>query len=374
MAVKIWERKDGRFEARITVKGERISIYGKTRTEVQAKVKKKIWEVEHQKAIARSDKLGDSMERWLTTIKRASNIKPSSYDRIESTFREHILTSDISKKRIDAIESSDIQNLLNSKKLKGYSYSTIKKIYDLCREFFRYQVNVDNLMKDPMRMVEMPDVEHKQKNIEFFTPEEMRRIIEVAELLDEEGNKKYRYGEAIVLLLLSGMRNGELRALTIDSVDLDNKMLHVEKTVARAVDEKTGKRVNMVYSPKTKKSVRDIPLTSRAEKAVRELIDTTYNKRTGYLITTKNGNILTHALLQRAYDRILKKAGLEHKGLHSTRHTFGTIMVKNAEGEGQIKEASELLGHSRTSTTYDYYVGTSIAEKVRLMGTLDNIV
>ena len=380
MKDNIRKRKDGRYEARIVIRGERISLYGKTLTEVQAKIKKKKWEVEHQKDIARSDKLGDSMERWLKTIKRASNIKPSSYDRIESTFREHIQTSELAKKRIDRIEHNDIQKLLNSKlkptneRKNGYSYSTIKKIYDLLREFFRYQVDCDNLMKDPMRLVKMPNVEKSNKNIEFFTPEEMRRIIEVAESIDEEGNRNYRYGEAIVLLMLSGLRNGELRALTIDSVDFENKMLHVDKTVSRAVDEKTGKYVNMVHSPKTQNSVRDIPLTSRAEKAVKELINTTYNKRTGYLITTQKGNILTHALLQRAYDRILKKAGLQHKGLHSTRHTFGTIMVKKAEGEGQIKEASELLGHSRTSTTYDYYVGTSTAEKVRLMKTLDNVV
>lgn len=374
MADNIRKRKDGRYEARIVVKGERISLYGKTLTEVQAKIKKKKWEVEHQKEIARSDKLGASMERWLKTIKRASNIKPSTYDRVESTFKEHILTSDLSRKRIDAIDPSDIQSLLNNKRKKGYSYSSIKKIYDLFSEFFRYQVDCDNLMKNPMRLVKMPNVENNSKSIEFFTPEEMRLIIETAESLDEEGNKNYRYGEAIVLLLLSGMRNGELRALTIDSVDFDNKMLHVDKTVSRAVDEKTGKYVNMVHTPKTKNSERDIPLTDRAEKAVRELIKTTYNKNTGYLITTQKGNILTHALLQRAFDRILKKAGLQHRGLHSTRHTFGTIMVKNAEGEGQIKEASELLGHSRTATTYDYYVGTSIAEKVSLMKTLDNIV
>ena len=49
-------------------------------------------------------------------------------------------------------------------------------------------------------------------------------------------------------------------------------------------------------------------------------------------------------------------------------------MVKNAEGNGQIKEASELLGHSRTSTTYDYYVGTTMDEKVQLMNSLDDLV
>lgn len=374
MSVNIRKRKDGRFEARITLRGERISIYGKTAPEVNAKIIKVKWDAEHHKVLARSDRLRDSMERWIKTVKRSSDLKASSYDRIESTFREHILKSDMARKRLDAIEPMDIQNLLNLKSRKGYSYSSIKKIYDLFREFFRYHADRDNIMKDPMRFVKMPRVQNRKRNIEFFTTDEVRRIIAVAESLNKNGKKKYRYGEAIILLLLSGMRNGELRALTVSSIDLDNKLIHINKTVSRAIDEKSGNYVHMVQTPKTYNAVRDIPMTGRAEQAVRELMKTTYNRRTGYLITTEKGNIVSHSLLQRSFDRILKKAGLEHKGLHATRHTFGTIMVKNAEGNGQIKEASELLGHSRTSTTYDYYVGTTMDEKVQLMNSLDDLV
>lgn len=374
MAVRIRERNDGRFEARITINGERISTYGRSRTEVLAKAKKKKWEVENHGLNKRSDKLCDSMQLWLENVKRISGIKPSSYDRTESIFREHILNSSIAKKRIESIESLDIQIILNSKRDDGYSRSTIKKIYGLFREYFRYQVATDSIVKDPMRLVGMPAIEESDADIEFFTKDEMSAIISAAESVDVNGNRCYRYGEAIILLLLTGLRNGELRALTIDSVDLDNNTIQVNRTISRAIDEKTGKRVNMIQMPKTKNAIRTIPLSNRAVEAVRNLIDTTYDEHSGYLITTENGNILSHTLLQRAYDRILKKAGLEHKGLHSTRHTFGTLMVKKAEAEGQIKEASELLGHSRVSTTYDYYVGTSIAEKVNLIHTLDAIV
>lgn len=374
MALKIWKRKDGRYEARVMIKGERISVYGKNPSDVRAKITRKQWEAEHYKEIARSDRLRDSMEKWLKTVKRSGDLKASSYDRVESTFREHIQTSEMARKRLDAVEPADIQALLNLKSRKGYSYSSIKKIYDLFREFFRYHVDCDIIMKDPMRMVKMPRVQNRQRNIEFFTADEVRRIIEVAESLDKKGKRNYRYGEAIILLLLSGMRNGELRALTIKSVDLDNKLLHVNKTVSRAIDERSGKYTYMIQTPKTINAVRDIPLTGRAEQAVRVLLKTTSNRRTGYLITTKKGNIVSHAMLQRSFDRILKKAGLEHKGLHATRHTFGTIMVKNAEGNGQIKEASELLGHSRISTTYDYYVGTTMDEKIELLNSLEELV
>lgn len=61
-------------------------------------------------------------------------------------------------------------------------------------------------------------------------------------------------------------------------------------------------------------------------------------------------------------------------GLHSTRHTFATIMLKDAEDKGQIKEVSELLGHSQVSTTYEYYIKASDEDKRKLIEQLDNLV
>lgn len=61
-------------------------------------------------------------------------------------------------------------------------------------------------------------------------------------------------------------------------------------------------------------------------------------------------------------------------GLHSTRHTFATVILKNAEDKGQIKEISELLGHSQVSTTYEYYIRTSDEDKRNLLNQLDALV
>ena len=61
-------------------------------------------------------------------------------------------------------------------------------------------------------------------------------------------------------------------------------------------------------------------------------------------------------------------------GLHSTRHTFATVILKNAEDKGQIKEVSELLGHSKVSTTYQYYIKASDEDKRKLLDQLDALV
>lgn len=61
-------------------------------------------------------------------------------------------------------------------------------------------------------------------------------------------------------------------------------------------------------------------------------------------------------------------------GLHSTRHTFATIILKDAEDRGQIKEVSELLGHSQVSTTYEYYIKPSDSDKRILIDQLGTLV
>lgn len=61
-------------------------------------------------------------------------------------------------------------------------------------------------------------------------------------------------------------------------------------------------------------------------------------------------------------------------GLHSTRHTFATVVLKDAEDKGQIKEVSELLGHSQVSTTYEYYIKASDDDKRNLVNQLNTLV
>lgn len=365
----IRQRKDGKYEGRIVINGERISVYGDTKLEAQSKLKRLKENAENQGLVKKSDTLASTMGYWLENVKRITKIKASTYERAYSTFKQHILTSNIAKKRIDRIEANDFQRLLNDKVEEGYSYSSIKKIYDLLREFYRYQVEMGKLNRNPMKLVYMP-MNAPEPEIDYLTDEERKKVIEIANMKKEDGSPYYRYGAAITLLLRTGMRNGELRALTIDSVDLDNRLLHITQAITKQKDRRTGRSVQLPSTTKTEKK-RDINLTDKTVEAIKVLLETTANKKTGYLITTEKGNILTHALLQRAYDRILKKAGVEHKGLHSTRHTFGTHGRKKAESKGKIKELSTIMGHSRISTTYDYYIGSSSEDRAELMNEFD---
>ena len=369
-------RDDGRYEARVTVAGKRYSRYGQSEAEVKRKIKQLQNEYEKEGVIAENIRLNVAMESYLEDIKRCK-VKSTTYDRVESTFKYHIKDEFLGRMQVGTITAQDIQKLLLEKCEQGKSASSIKKIYNLLGEFFRYATATKVIGSNPMILVEMPHeslIQHQEKEMEVLTADEVKRIIAVAEQVDENGKPIYKYGEAVVLLLLTGMRAGELRGLNIADVDWDNQTLYVKNNATYSKDRKNGGITHTVGTVKTKKSNRSIPLNDRAVLAIHRILKTICNHDTGYLICTDTGKIVTHSNLQRCYSLILKKAGVEHMGLHSTRHTFATVVLKDAEEKGQIKEVSELLGHSKVSTTYQYYIKTSDVEKRKLINQLETLV
>ena len=150
--------------------------------------------------------------------------------------------------------------------------------------------------------------------------------------------------------------------------------MQVRRNSTYSKDRENGGIKHVVGEVKTQSSNRVVPLNARAVLAVRRLSSTICNHDTGYLVCTTAGKIVTHSNLQRCYSLILKEAGVRHMGLHSTRHTFATVVLKDAEDKGQIKEVSELLGHSKVSTTYQYYIKASDEDKRKLVNQLDTLV
>ena len=374
--LNIIHRQDGRYEARITVAGKRYSRYGRNVTEVKRKIKQLQDEFEKGDVIAQNVRLNVALESYLEDIKRCK-VKSTTYDRVESTFKYHIKDEVLGRMQVGTITSRDVQRLLLEKCENGMSASSIKKIYNLLGEFFRYATATKVIGSNPMVLVEMPHsskIKHQEKEMEVLTSDELKRIIEVAEQVDENGSPVYKYGEAIVLLLLTGMRSGELRGLNIADIDLEKQTMYIRHNATYSKDRKNGGIIHSVGDVKTRTSNRSIPLNARAVMAINRLLETICNHDTGYLVCTTTGKIVTHSNLQRCYNLILKKAGVEHMGLHSTRHSFATIVLKDAEDKGQIKEVSELLGHSKVSTTYQYYIKTSDVEKRKLINQLDALV
>ena len=157
-------------------------------------------------------------------------------------------------------------------------------------------------------------------------------------------------------------------------IDFKRKLLYVNMNICHHKDRVNGGVIDSLSTPKTKKSPRSVPLNERALIAIKRLQSLTYSPSNDLLIATASGGILSNQYFELTYSRILKRAGIDHMGLHSTRHSFATIILKEAVDKGQIKEVSELLGHSQVSTTYEYHIKTDNEDKRDLVQSLDSIL
>jgi integrase len=139
------------------------------------------------------------------------------------------------------------------------------------------------------------------------------------------------------LAVETGMRAGELCGLRICDVDPDRKLVRVRQAVWR------GK----VQSPKTRNSIRDIPIPFQIVDELRIHIG---NRTEGFVFTTKNGTPWNSDLVLKRHLRGRLKVTNGH--LHMFRHTFAT---RQLQAGVPVTVVSRILGHGSISTTLNIY-------------------
>ncbi len=159
---------------------------------------------------------------------------------------------------------------------------------------------------------------------------------------------------------------GELLALTWSDIDFDRRILHINKTVYTA--KKDGKRTVIVDEPKTKNSVRSIPLSYQL---IRFLKTMKKQSKSEYVIATKYGGIVSERSYQRTFASILRRCGVPYKNFHSLRHTFATRALEYGV---DVKTLSEILGHKNASVTLNRYSHSLMSYKADMMNKLGKML
>lgn len=171
-------------------------------------------------------------------------------------------------------------------------------------------------------------------------------------------SKKNNY-IGIILCLYTGIRIGELLALTWDDIDFKNRFMSISKTAYEL--KQNGKLKICVDTPKTKTSNRIIPLSTTILKLLKEKHK---QSSSNYVITTKSNTMVGTRSYQKTFERILNKLNLPHKNFHSLRHTFATRAI---EFGMDIKTLSDILGHKNPAITLQRYAHSLTAHKVEIM-------
>ena len=186
----------------------------------------------------------------------------------------------------------------------------------------------------------------------------------------------YRYGPAIVFLLNTGLRGGELLALGKSKIIWKDSRRYVKinKTLSRVKnrdkDAKTKTKL-VLTDPKYPNSVRIVPLNKKADfclQCMLELYDTNYFEK-DLILATQNHISPTLQNIRNTLVKICRRAGIQEYSLHALRHTFATNIVRKTTNMGELKDAAELLGDSYDVVIKTYF-HTDSQKKVDLVDAI----
>lgn len=259
------------------------------------------------------------MSDWFQTYVKTNN-KHSEIATKESILRVHLLPF-FKRRDVGDITSLDIEKYKALKLEEGLNPKTINNHLAVLRTSLRCATEWHLIEASPaIKRLKPPPQKY-----DFLTIDECGHLIASAEGI---------WRDMIVVALETGLRFGELAALSWDNLDMQRKEMTIRQAFSRGV----------LGSPKNNRT-RRIPMTN----SVVEILEKTKQRR-GYVFTMEGKPVRQVACIKKLH-RICKKAGLRNIGWHVLRHTFASHL---AQSGANLVAVQSLLGHSDIRTTMRY--------------------
>ena len=159
----------------------------------------------------------------------------------------------------------------------------------------------------------------------------------------------------IMIAQMCGLRIGEVCGLKWEDVDLNERVIHVRRTISRlyisSLDSDAGSSVINSGQPKTRRSQRKVPIPKRLCYYLEQvkLKDSPDEKS---FITTGKDKSHEPRTFNSYYCNVLKRSEIEHHTFHSLRHTFATRAVRMGM---DAETLSRILGHASVTITLSRY-------------------
>lgn len=352
-------------------------LYGNTVKELDKKIKDLTFELDH--GVQNNKECFENFfENWLFEV-NFINKKPSTKERYEGLYRNYIKDSSISSINIKDINQTDIQKYYNALVKKGISVSTIKQLHKIIAPSLRYAYNNNLIIKDFTKAIILPTEKEEDKlksmnKINPLTLEEQQIFIEAI--------KGHELEVLFLTALNTGMRQGELFALTWSDIDFDSNTISINKAakyVAQVDREGKGKYSVLVQTPKTMSSIRTIPIPVFLKDKLKQYKTIQSKNRLRLANIYQNnslvfcntyGKYLDSSRVRKDFNKILLNNQLQARKFHDLRHTFATRLFELGENP---KKVQTILGHSRISTTLDIYTHVLESSKESISSKLDDL-
>ncbi len=281
-----------------------------------------------------------------------------------NSLNKHILPV-LGTKKIGKIKPLHIQELIQDMHKRGYKRTSLEQIRTCINTCFKHAVRWEFITKNPCQFIQLPKSDSGPRE-ELISAEEINRLIQ---RFDSEKNLMHK--TIFYLGIFCGLRNSEIRALTLDDIDYEKSSIRIDKQQGSYLEDgvvkmgpvppKTAAGYRTVYAPQfVMDTIKEYVMTSPYVPASKELF---FNVRTGRPIT-KSG-------LTKWFRYIVRSEGYPPIRFHDLRHIHATLLVHSGVID---KTAAKRLGHSKVSMTKDVYAHNLDSEDKRAVGQIEKYV
>lgn len=362
------QRPDGRWEARATIGGKRVSFYADRQSDAL-------------KAMRAAQKAADDgvyfepsrvtvaawLDTWLTEY-AAPSLKPLSLSAYESRIKSHIKPA-LGKIRLAELNPTQIQTFYNSlTREKSLSPKTVKNVHGILHKCLAQAVKLRYIGFNPCDMCELPRMERRE--IKPLTEREISAFL--AELRAGE-----EFSALFTVALFTGMREGEICGLAWNAVDFRAGTITVRQQLQRE-KKKGGCHYIAVTKNDRTRTVTAAPYVMGilreifAEQKKKHLAcGLAWRNEWNLVFTRPDGSFIPPQTALNHFKKIAERIGRPDARFHDLRHTYAVTALQ--EGDS-VKTVQENLGHATASFTLDVYGHVSDKMKAESAARMEKFI
>lgn len=266
------------------------------------------------------------------------------YADMEKRLREHTMRTKkyiidlkvlpyFGKLKMNEIKAPDIRKWQNDLLQQGYAPTYLKTINNQLAALFNYAVRYYDLPNNPCRKAGSMGKSNADE-MQFWTQEEFSKFCDCIM------NKHHSY-IAFMMLFWTGMRLGELLALTLGDIDFEKHTVSITKSYQRI------SRRDIITEPKTPKSKRVITIPQFMATDLQDYTNGIYEPHEKDRLLP-----ITKYYLEHEMKRGIKESGVKRIRLHDLRHSHASMLVEMGFSPLEI---ANRLGHQKIDTTLNVY-------------------
>lgn len=351
------QRSDSTYMYRYSQNGKRKYVYAKTLNELRIKES----EIEKCNVLgiySNEYTLNQLFDRY---IDQKTNIKPRTKYKYISEYNRWVRNEWIGQKKIKHLVKSDIVKFYKEKSESGLSNGTIKCIHKYIHSTLEMAFEDDLIRRNYSENCIEPYLKIEKKL--GLSKDETRKFLETAESVNY--GKNYLLG--FKLMLLTGMRIGEVSGLTWNDIHLDERYINVDHQFI--IGDESSRTSYHIDSPKTFNARRKVPMSNDVYNLLLELKQDTYESSfkfssqvdgySGFVIHTRTGLPVLNGKFNEYAKSIVSKYNDTHDDMlpkitcHTCRHTFCSRMAELGINPHALQK---IVGHGSYKTTSDVYI------------------